>query len=500
MLLNLIQNKYNKISEGPKMEEIKKLYKKLTTPIKYSLILVVYIIVSLLIFSFAIEHQIQKTAADNLKQSLILQANNIEKIIDQQLHALESLSSFASTQETLINNHTINMATSLDDNTLMSKVYIITPDGMAHTSLNQVFDARHRPFFNRSMKGQRVVTRLVSTENDDEYRIVLSVPIYKDKAVIGVVGGSFKLSDVGELIFPSQTFRENGHVFVVNSNGDFIAVDSTEYFRNEKNFFDYFAGAELKNSNFKKIKKELKNGNPDYYILNDNQEKYLAFSPLEVDDWSLGYVIPTTVADAPYQFFSRHELALFGIVILGVTVYLGAIFNLVHREQRKLRRQATYDALTNLYNKKNTEKLIAERLIDYQLKALLIIDLDDFKAVNDQYGHVVGDHFLTTVAQSLKEIFRSYDIVGRIGGDEMMILMDQITNREDVFKKCDEIIAKVSQVQIDESHHYHGSCSIGIAFYPNDDETFEGLYEKADKALYCIKAHGKKGYCEYKKQ
>ncbi|MFR6098960.1 MAG: hypothetical protein ACLUIS_02380 [Longibaculum sp.] len=72
------------------MEEIKKLYKKLTTPIKYSLILVVYIIVSLLIFSFAIEHQIQKTAADNLKQSLILQANNIEKIIDQQLHALES--------------------------------------------------------------------------------------------------------------------------------------------------------------------------------------------------------------------------------------------------------------------------------------------------------------------------------------------------------------------------------------------------------------------------
>lgn len=252
MLLNLIQNKYNKISEGPKMEEIKKLYKKLTTPIKYSLILVVYIIVSLLIFSFAIEHQIQKTAADNLKQSLILQANNIEKIIDQQLHALESLSSFASTQETLINNHTINMATSLDDNTLMSKVYIITPDGMAHTSLNQVFDARQRPFFNRSMKGQRVVTRSVSTENDDEYRIVLSVPIYKDKAVIGVVGGSFKLSDVGELIFPSQTFRENGHVFVVNSNGDFIAVDSTEYFRNEKNFFDYFAGAELKNSSFKR--------------------------------------------------------------------------------------------------------------------------------------------------------------------------------------------------------------------------------------------------------
>ena len=49
-------------------------------------------------------------------------------------------------------------------------------------------------------------------------------------------------------------------------------------------------------------------------------------------------------------------------------------------------------------------------------------------------------------------------------------------------------------------HCYHGSCSIGIAFYPNDDETFEGLYEKADKALYCIKAHGKKGYCEYKKQ
>ena len=146
MLLNLIQNKYNKISEGPKMEEIKKLYKKLTTPIKYSLILVVYIIVSLLIFSLAIEHQIHETVAGNLKQSLILQANNIEKIIDQQLHALESLSSFASTQETLINNHTMNMAMSLDDNTLMSKVYIITPNGMAHTSLNRVFDARKRPF------------------------------------------------------------------------------------------------------------------------------------------------------------------------------------------------------------------------------------------------------------------------------------------------------------------------------------------------------------------
>ena len=483
------------------MSAFGRFYKKLTSPMKYSLILIVYIILALFLFSIIIDNQIKETAAANLEQSLILQAGNIEKTTDQQLQALESLSAFVSAQDQLVNEHTMGFVNSLVENTMMSKVYVITSDGIAHANGNSSFNASDRLFFKQSMAGDRVVTKSLSTENDEEYRIVLSVPIYQNGKINGVVGGSFKLSDISQMIFPSQPFRSSGHIFVIDKHGEFITMDSSEYFKNEKNFFDYYTGVKLHHTSFHQIKEEMKNGKSNSYMLEkDGEVYYLVLTPMSIADWSLGYVIPTRVADEPYQFFSMHEMALFGVIMIGVLVYLIAIFRLVYDEQKQLYKQASYDSLTNLYNKKYTEMLISERLMGNQLKAILIIDLDDFKVVNDQYGHIVGDRFLSEVAKELKDMFWSYDIVGRIGGDEMMILMDQISNPEAVYKKCKKVIHRISQIQMSDDTEYCASCSIGIAFYPNDGETFESLYQKADKALYKMKKNGKKGYWIYEEQ
>lgn len=121
----------------------------------------------------------------------------------------------------------------------------------------------------------------------------------------------------------------------------------------------------------------------------------------------------------------------------------------------------------------------------------MFIDIDEFKQVNDNYGHQVGDKILQVVAKALQKSIRYSDIVARIGGDEFVVLMPTISDQTDLYKVGKTVIKQIQQTSTDLNMDFHISCSIGISIYPEHGGPTKELLMKVDKALYTIKRRGK---------
>ncbi len=162
-----------------------------------------------------------------------------------------------------------------------------------------------------------------------------------------------------------------------------------------------------------------------------------------------------------------------------------------------LRRQALYDALTSLPNR----SLFTERLAaDYasrspdRLLAVLLVDLDDFKAVNDSYGHVTGDALLASVGQRLRAVVRDGDTAARLGGDEFVISLPTCQDREVPMRVAERVLAILGEPFDIGGHRLTVRASVGIAIAGTDDRTADDLVRNADIAMYLAKNHGKGRY------
>lgn len=166
-----------------------------------------------------------------------------------------------------------------------------------------------------------------------------------------------------------------------------------------------------------------------------------------------------------------------------------------HREMERLKQLAERDQMTGLYNHDTTLNLIKEYLMDEgigQKHALFMVDVNKFKSINDKYGHMPGDHVLAEVARRIRSVFRNDDIVGRIGGDEFMALIKNISSVSLAEKKAVELANAThfscSGISMDIS------CSIGVALFDDETANFAELYRKADAAMYRAKQSGGTGY------
>lgn len=168
------------------------------------------------------------------------------------------------------------------------------------------------------------------------------------------------------------------------------------------------------------------------------------------------------------------------------------------KRQIELQYKAERDFLTGLCNKSTTEMLISAQLATANAGVLYIIDIDNFKTVNDRLGHLYGDAVLSELSESLRKIFRDCDIVGRIGGDEFLVYAQGLHSESMIVTTAQSICSAFLQTYANEkSEGYTVSSSIGIALFPKDGENFEALFKCADTALYTTKARGKNGYSFY---
>jgi diguanylate cyclase (GGDEF)-like protein/PAS domain S-box-containing protein len=196
--------------------------------------------------------------------------------------------------------------------------------------------------------------------------------------------------------------------------------------------------------------------------------------------------------------------------LMGKTIYddnkkplrvIGKIVNVdaQKRELEALEYKATRDPLTGVYNKEVTIKKIDKFISGNKngMHILMFIDFDDFKRINDNYGHLRGDRVLSFVIGRIKEVYSEGEIIGRIGGDEFVVFAGNIANVDEIMEK-----AAILRNALDTSYTADGktisiSASIGVAIYPEAGLHYEQLMDRADRALYRVKEQGKNNFMLY---
>ena len=164
------------------------------------------------------------------------------------------------------------------------------------------------------------------------------------------------------------------------------------------------------------------------------------------------------------------------------------------REVSDIKNKSCQDALTGLWNRVYTEAAVNKMIAQEAKGTLMMIDLDNFKAINDNYGHIEGDRVLKMFADTLRDFSGEEDILCRIGGDEFVVFYKDLTSKSEIGSRAADIISDLCDKLEQCKFETNSSVSIGIAQAPKDAAEFNRLYNCADKALYYVKQNGKNSY------
>lgn len=227
-------------------------------------------------------------------------------------------------------------------------------------------------------------------------------------------------------------------------------------------------------------------------IIEELNFKWVVISEINVDEInSLTGGLKTNILT--FVFISSF-MALIAMIV---------ITNEKNRQDKKLKHQATHDTLTSLPNRKFALEFLTYILANSKRLntqgAVLFIDLDKFKIVNDTFGHESGDMVLKEVASRLKTVLREDDLIARIGGDEFLLITNNFNSLTDIDTLCKRIISTLSQPINDKTRNYDIGASIGISIFPDDSNDPEELLSFSDIAMYRTKENERNSFTYYSK-
>lgn len=202
-------------------------------------------------------------------------------------------------------------------------------------------------------------------------------------------------------------------------------------------------------------------------------------------------------AEGAYKLFGCHYKVLFGEN--QPRILIGKLVDITQQwtKEQDLVEKTRKDTLTGLYNKAG-EEIIRQLMEETQRGYFYMIDLDSFKAVNDTYGHSVGDQLLSRIGAVLQEIFSDAGCVAaRVGGDEFVAFISGDISREAAAEKADEVVTSLIKIELDEAPQLKVSASVGIAAFPADGGDYPSLYNAADRAMYFVKRDSKGSFAFY---
>lgn len=243
--------------------------------------------------------------------------------------------------------------------------------------------------------------------------------------------------------------------------------------------------------NYNKYKRMIAQGNFISYDIITNKQIWLGV-PLKIGNKIIGSMILQSYTDP--NLYSKKDIKLMEFVSQQIATAIER-----KQAEEKLKFLSLYDYLTKLpnrvlfYDRMKQEIAYAKR--EQKKFALMFLDLDDFKKVNDKFGHDIGDQLLQGAAKRFSKLLRKTDTICRLGGDEFIILLPRLTlPRENTVDVVRKIFSSLSELFLIKGNQIHITTSIGIALYPDDGDEEEVLIKSADKAMYLAKEEGPNNY------
>ncbi|CZE49926.1 diguanylate cyclase/phosphodiesterase with PAS/PAC and GAF sensor [Campylobacter geochelonis] len=366
---------------------------------------------------------------------------------------------------------------------------------LIHPKDLELFDKKIKDHINGFVPKFGVEVRILSKDNKFIYMSMQGAVLEKDlKGNVKFLCGT--IEDISQRKQSEYTLRLIASVFSNSHEGIFITDSKGEVIHINK-AFERITGYEEKEIIGKKS-----------HLLNENENSIKIHKEINQAVKENGYwhgeiwdrrkngeVYPEILTINAIKN-ERDELHYMGIFL--------EITSLKEKESR-LEKIAHYDHLTKLPNRLLFENLASKFIKELEDKdgliAILFIDFDGFKDINDKFGHEIGDIYLQKISQSLKEALRSGDIIARLGGDEFGVVVTNLSTKEELGGVLTRLItAAKDKFSIADNENIGASASIGVSFYPQDEKvTFSQLLKQADKAMYRAKTTARASFHIYTK-
>lgn len=312
------------------------------------------------------------------------------------------------------------------------------------------------------------------------------------------------------MYYPTNKFQEimknfelenNAFAVIVDGSGKILLKNSDKgAYLNSGNLYealDQKSEDQIRKSHSGRVQSGL-SGSLD--AVAGGESRKLIYAPLGINNWALYIGVNQAYVEKQHQkLFKDTQNMLYQLIavicIFLVVIVVINIINKMHGSEKtkQLQVKADTDLLTGLNNKLASERRIKEYIATHgnEIALMFVLDIDNFKTINDTMGHAFGDEVLRSLGDQISVYFRSSDVIGRTGGDEFTVFLKNLKDDVLIQKEANKILTFFRGFKAGEYVKYAATASIGAAVFPRDGRDFETLYKAADQALYKAKKRGK---------
>ncbi len=405
----------------------------------------------------------------------------------------------------------------IGDSTNFDEVYVSYMGEVPLSASGEELGIEVTDYYFNSKEGEVSISSPVINQTNQETIFFVHTPVVKDGQIIGEIFGVYNLKDFSDLLdiksFGGEAFF---HLCEVNGTPLILSGDSNNLFQGG-DMYTFIGSLNIVNGHTpESIKQDMKND--DTVLLKydiNGEERTAVMITVPGTQWCIVSIILDEIVVQMVSEINSTTLtfSLFLIIVFALYFTLTLLREVRTQKDLVLALESSYilandlqssietDSLTKTYSRITvTEKiteLIKQSKHNDEIHALAMIDVDNFKSINDTYGHQVGDIYLQEFAATVKKSLRTGDLLGRLGGDEFILLLNNIEDLTNVKNVLDRTIKSVNNIEIENVSLDEVSISIGVVIIPKDGDDYQDLNNKADKALYFAKNAGKNRYIIY---
>lgn len=440
---------------------------------------------------------------DQMNEQVNHYASNFERDFQNYMQVTQSAADFFVESPDIFDSENIDALKAICKNYPFIKGYIIKPDYTAiDTDGKRYEDISLVAIFSKLSFVNASITDFYLTKYGAQAYV--SAPIKTEDKVLGIVVFEYVSDEISDITDTPEFISTNVYA-VVSPDGVIVDRAGLEgaFMEKGSNIYEKFSTYRLTTGSVDKIKSDVSKGNAGYVIakLNANNERYFFYRPLGDSNSFFVMSVNSGMIDHKVEMANKstNNLMIRSLVVLAFFILI-LVFILImnmtksSKANKELINKAQTDLLTDLLNKIATEEQIKNYLQGDgkdKRSMMFVLDIDNFKNINDTMGHAFGDEVIATLGKQLRSEFRVNDIVGRTGGDEFTIFLKDLKDENLLKSEANRVLGIFKNFKVGEYTKYFATASIGVSIYPQDADSFEGLYKAADQALYKAKNRGK---------
>ena len=476
-----------------------------------SLLLVLFLIITLLNYNASMTDAAREKVTSKLRKQASTLCDYYADSLASLTTIAEITADYCSTSADIFAQENVKLIADVVGRTDVKKAYIQKKDGTAIDHKGNTYtkiDTKKE--YMELLDGKTKVTSFIQDEDGEEV-LLIAAPIKTDTEMLGVTIFVYRPNKLAEIVDTPDYLSTNTYALVTDTGEVIECVgDGNGLLAAGDSFFSKVEGVTFLDSSLRILMQNISNQKSGEAEIRKTEdiEKVVIYEPVGKYHSSIVMLVNHNQVERNISDENRSTKALMnkiGVSIVAFSLILVGI-NVINRakyinENKELKNKAETDLLTDLLNKVATEKNIKDYLQHEgreKKSIMFVLDIDNFKKINDTMGHAFGDEVLSTLGKQIKAEFRINDIIGRTGGDEFTIFLKDLKDDVTMIREAERVARFFKNFKVGEYTKYFATASIGAAVYPRDACDFESLYKAADQALYKAKKRGKNQLAFYR--